>query len=288
MVESKKPLVSVLIASYNHAQYIEASINSVLRQTYNNIELIVIDDGSSDDSNRLLSILSAESGFSYSRQKNMGLAATLNKAFSMAKGKYIAPFSSDDIMMLDRIEKQVEFMEKREDVGATGGNILKINGEGGLYMEQDKMAPYREFGFKELFVYSRNAPAAPTVLIRRDVLEEVGGWNPNIQLEDLYMLLKITHLGKKIVVLNDVMAFYRLHDANTTKNTRYMYEHILKTYDCFSAEDNYLDVRNRFLSSMFLKASKKDKRLAIEILHEIPVSSWSSKTLKGLIRLLVS
>ncbi len=85
MNQQNPPLVSVLIGSYNHERYIEESINSVLGQTYTNIELLVIDDGSSDGSDTLLSLLSKQQGFFYERQENAGLTATLNRALSRAK-----------------------------------------------------------------------------------------------------------------------------------------------------------------------------------------------------------
>jgi alpha-1,3-rhamnosyltransferase len=285
---SELPLVSVLIASFNHKAYIEEAIRSVLGQTYRNVELIVIDDGSVDGSQVLLEKLSQEKGFTYLDQENAGLTATLNRAFSLSRGEYIAVLGSDDIMMLDRLEKQVAFMEARSDIYVTGGNILKIDGDGLLYPNQDSMQPYREFGFLELFKNSRNAPAAPTALIRRTAIEKVGGWRGDIQLEDLYMWLSVTHIGGKIAVLNDVLAYYRIHPTNTTKKIRYMYENILKTYDLFSGEADYRTVRSRFLVSMFVKASRRDKVLAREILKQLPMKAWNIRVLKGVARLLAS
>jgi alpha-1,3-rhamnosyltransferase len=285
---SELPLVSVLIASFNHKAYIEETIRSVLGQTYRNVELIVIDDGSVDGSQVLLEKLSQEKGFTYLDQENAGLTATLNRAFSLSRGEYIAVLGSDDIMMLDRLEKQVAFMEARSDIYVTGGNILKIDGDGLLYPNQDSMQPYREFGFLELFKNSRNAPAAPTALIRRTAIEKVGGWRGDIQLEDLYMWLSVTHIGGKIAVLNDVLAYYRIHPTNTTKKIRYMYENILKTYDLFSGEADYRTVRSRFLVSMFVKASRRDKVLAREILKQLPMKAWNIRVLKGVARLLAS
>ncbi|BFM13992.1 alpha-1,3-rhamnosyltransferase [Maricurvus nonylphenolicus] len=280
------PLVSVIIASYNHEKYIGDAISSVLNQTYSNVELIVIDDGSTDSSQNFLENLSKDKSFVYLAQKNSGLTSTLNRAFELSKGHYVAVLGSDDIMMLDRLEKQVAFMEERPDIYVTGGNILKIDGEGLLYPKQDSMQPYREFGFAELFKNSRNAPPAPTALVRRSAIEKVGGWRADIQLEDLYMWLSVTHLGGKIAVLNDVFAYYRIHPTNTTKKIRYMYENILKTYELFSGEPNYHAVRTKFLVSMFVKASKRDKALAREILKLLPIRSWNSRVIKGMFRLL--
>lgn len=87
---AQQPLVSVIIASYNHGRYIEESILSVLGQTYPNIELLVVDDGSKDDSVERIQRLQAEHGFDFQVQQNQGLTATLNGAIARAKGSLIA------------------------------------------------------------------------------------------------------------------------------------------------------------------------------------------------------
>lgn len=94
-----QPLVTVIIASYNHGRYIEESILSVLTQTYKNIELLVIDDGSSDDSVERINALQAQHDFDFRVQQNQGLTNTLNGAIARSKGSLIVPFGSDDIML---------------------------------------------------------------------------------------------------------------------------------------------------------------------------------------------
>lgn len=86
---SKKPLVSVVISSYNHEPYIEQTIESIVNQTYSNIEIIVFDDGSTDNSPVILDKLSKKYNFYFERQKNIGLSATLNKGLYLSKGKYL-------------------------------------------------------------------------------------------------------------------------------------------------------------------------------------------------------
>lgn len=108
--DGSQPLVSVIIASYNHEKYIEASIASVAAQTYRNVELLVVDDGSSDGSVELLRGLQAKYGFDLRVQQNQGLSRTLNEAIARARGNLIVPFGSDDIMLPQRLEKQVAHM----------------------------------------------------------------------------------------------------------------------------------------------------------------------------------
>ena len=162
-----QPLVSVIIASYNHGPYIEQSIQSVLDQTYPNIELLVVDDGSSDDSVERIQRLQAAHGFDFRVQQNQGLTNTLNGAIARAKGSLIVPFGSDDIMKPDRIAIQVEYMDGKPEVGICAGNIELIDAEGNLYPEkrQRRDVPFRRLDFDDMFLERKPYPRR--VLYRR-------------------------------------------------------------------------------------------------------------------------
>ncbi len=105
------PLVSVIIPCYNHEKYLEQSILSVINQTYKNIELIVIDDGSKDKSVELIKNLQKTSDFKFIAQENIGVCKTLNKAVKLSVGKYISILASDDYWEITKIEKQVNILE---------------------------------------------------------------------------------------------------------------------------------------------------------------------------------
>ena len=100
-MNKNSPLVSVIISCFNHQDFIHPCIESVVRQTYTNFELIVFDDGSSDNSPVILEQLSRQYGFYFQAHENIGLSKTLNKALAMAKGKYVSPLGSDDMLLLD-------------------------------------------------------------------------------------------------------------------------------------------------------------------------------------------
>lgn len=282
--------VTVIIASYNHAPYIEKSIRSVLDQTYPHIELLVIDDGSSDDSVEVISRLQAQYGFDFRTQPNKGLTHTLNEAIARARGSLIAPFGSDDIMMPDRIETQVAYMADKPEVGICAGNIELIDSQGQLFPEkrQRRDVPFRRLDFDDMFLERKPYPPAPTLLFRKEALEKVGGFDPQIRLEDLLIELKITHAGYYIDGLNKVMAQYRKHATNSYKNHRFMIDNILRTYALFSDHPCYQQVRNRFINSMFIKCANRDRTLARELLRQLPFKAWNRRTLRGLMRLYFS
>jgi len=285
------PLVTVIIASYNHARYIEQSILSVINQTYKNIELLVIDDGSKDESPALLTRLQAQHGFDLKLQANQGLARTLNEAIARAEGDLIVPFGSDDIMFPHRIATQVAYMQGKPEVGICSANIETIDQDGkvmGAREQRNRNLPFRRLNFDDLFLDRKPGPMAATLMLRREALEKVGGFHDKIRLEDVYIELSIAHAGYYIDVLGEPLAQYRDHPTNTFKNGPFMVDNVLSTYAVFKDHPQYEQVCMKFRNSMVLKYANRDKQLTREILAEIPVRFWTRKTLRGLWRLVWS
>lgn len=282
---SDLPLVSVIIASYNHAPYIELSILSVLAQTYPHIELLVVDDGSTDDSVERIRRLSEKHGFNFRTQANQGLASTLNDCIARSRGRLIAPFGSDDIMMPERIAVQVAYMRDKPEVGICAANIEVIDSNGEPLPRRSRTRKFRRLDFEDVFDSETPGAPAPTLLFRREALERVGGFDPEIRLEDLLVELKITHSGYFIDILGDVLAKYRVHETNTYKNHRFMIDNVLKSYAEFSNHPAYPRVCARFLNSMLLKCAREERPLARELLKKLPLRYWNSKTLRALFRM---
>lgn len=285
------PLVTVIIASYNHGPYIEAAIESVLNQTYSPIELLVVDDGSTDDSVTRIRGLQAKHGFDFREQRNQGLTRTLNDAIARAQGVYIAPFGSDDIMLPERIAVQVAYMADKPEVGLCGGNIEFIHADGSPYpdaeQKQRDLGP-QHIDFDDVFLQRKPIPPTATLMFRKEALEKVGGFNPEIRLEDVYIWLKLTAAGYYIDRIPVLMARYRKHATNTYKNLRFMSDSLLRTYSEYAAHPAYDAVRSRLLNSLFLKAADRDKALARELLGQLPLRGWTLKTVRGVVRYLFS
>lgn len=279
------PLVSVLISSYNHADFIEASIRSVYAQSYPNIELLVVDDGSRDGSVEVIRRLQAELGFDFVVQANKGLCTTLNEMIGRSKGRYIAPLGSDDVMLPERFSLQVPFMEQHPETGICAGGIVLIDGDGKpLPDKKQRHRPARRLDFDDLFMDRKPGPPAPTLLFRREALEEVGGFDPSIRIEDYFVELRIARAGYFIDILEEPLALYRVHGSNTYKNRRLMIETELAIYQRFSDHPGYEATRLRYLNAMFTKVANEDHVLAGELLAQIPWRSRNLKTLKGLWR----
>lgn len=280
------PLVTVVVACYNHGPYIEECLTSILAQTYPRVELLVIDDGSSDDSAERIRRLQAIHSFDFIVQDNRGLTATLNAAFARARGEFLVPFGSDDVMLPERLSIQVDYMAAHPEVGICGGNMELMRSDGTLFpdREQNRDVPYRSLSFDDIFLERKPCVPAPTLLIRREAFEAVGGFDPGIRLEDLYIQLKIARSGYAVDALNAVLARYRKHPSNSYKNIRFMTEAILRIYADYSEHPEYRRVCDRLLNSMFVKAANRDKAFAAELLARLPLRRWNRRTLKGLLR----
>ncbi len=288
MIEvDQQPLVSVVISSYNHAPYIEASIESVLAQSYANLELLVVDDGSSDDSVERIRTLQAKHGFDFVVQENKGLAATLNDCIARSHGSLIAPFGSDDIMCPERIAIQVAYLQGKPEVGICAGNIQPIDAKGAALPLRERGRGLRRLDFEDLFCAKKVGAPAPTLLFRREALEAVGGFDPSIRLEDLLIELKIARAGYFIDVLPDVLAQYRVHETNTYKNRRMMVDAVLSTYGHFADHPDYPKVCAAFINSMLLKCARDDKPLARELLAQLPMKYRNLKTARAIFRLMM-
>ena len=252
------PLVSVIISCYNHEHYIEDCVRSAIAQTYPAIELLVVDDGSTDSSPEILTRLADELNFDLRLQANKGLSTTLNETIVRSSGKYVCVMGSDDVMMPDKTAKQVSIMEQNADVAVCGGNAVFIDSMGNPVRNRRALPGYREISFDHLFLGSGPGIIAPTAMIRRSVLDGVGMYDPNIPLEDLYMWLKITHRGFRMVGLEDTLIYYRKHASHTYKDARYMIHSIIKTIAPYSDHLRYSRVRAEFLKSAMVSAAKQN------------------------------
>lgn len=281
-----QPLVSIFVPSYNHARYIERCVASVLNQTYPAIELIVIDDGSSDDSPAILARLAQAHGFRLETQANQGLAATLNRGLALANGKYFCPLGSDDIMLPEKTALQVAYMEAHPEVACCGTNVLAVDENDRPLTRHQRHNPARIMDFDDIFTNRQRAIASSSAMLRTAVLRELGGYDTEIRLEDFALWLKLTHCGHRIGALEEVALHYRKHNTNSYRNLRMMHESLLKTYAPYRDHPAYRRVLNQFLVSTFLTAAKRGQTdFAGEVLGQISPRYYNAKVLRGLAHL---
>ena len=189
-----KPLVSIVVPSYNHASYIEKCIESIIEQDYENYELIVIDDGSTDNSRDILSSLQKKYDFYLEFNENQGLAKTLNRGFKeIAKGKYFAICASDDYWLPKKLTSQVEFLENNPNFGMVYGKVITIDENDKIIEETSEYKNRNLKGgmiFKELLFLEFHPPV--NYMYRATVIQKMGFFDENIWAEDFDMNLRLS------------------------------------------------------------------------------------------------
>lgn len=211
----KEKLVSVIMPVYNSSQYMKLAIDSILNQTYSDIELIIVNDGSTDNGETESIALSYENKVRYFRKENGGVASAINYGIERANGQYVARMDSDDIAVLNRIEKQVEFMESNLEIGVCGTQYNFIDED---KIKNGKKLPLNHEEIKAGLLFS-NPICHPTVMIRRSVLEQ--GWSYDItRMAEDYDLWTRMIFSVRFANLSDKLLLYRLNNQSITRTKR--------------------------------------------------------------------
>lgn len=212
--------VSVIFPVYNGQKYIEESINSVLKQTYKDFELLCIyDNGTNDKSPEILKkIASYDNRVKvFNIKEKRGLVEALNYGISIAQGEYIARMDADDICMKDRLKKQIEYMDQHEEIDILGTYIDIIGN-----VNQEIKNNYKKcFNYKininnnELDALDKTIVAHPTVMMRKNIFENLKGYDINYKAaEDFELWLRAVENGYKIDNLNEELLMYRVHNES--------------------------------------------------------------------------
>jgi glycosyltransferase involved in cell wall biosynthesis len=172
--------VSILLPVFNSEKTIERAVNSILAQTLENFELIIIDDASTDQTSQILSTYNQldRRVIIKKNEQNLGLARTLNKAISMSRGIYIARMDADDWAFPERLEKQVAFLDVHPEVDILGTGVFRVSQQGEL-LKKDLRPTTHERLIKT--IYKTTPFYHPSVMIRRRVFSEIGIYDPTWQ-----------------------------------------------------------------------------------------------------------
>lgn len=215
------PKVAVIIPVYNREQYIKETIGSVLAQTYPNIEIVAVDDGSTDNSRQVLESFGDKiTVLEHPGRVNKGQSAAINLGIRATESEYVAILDSDDLFASRKIELQVDFLEEHLDIGLVYGNGYSIDQYGNrLYRFYSD--DHVEWSDPERVLLDCYFLLPNNSLIRRSVLEEVGDFDESLRsAQDHDMAIRVaekTRLG----FINEVIFFYRRHpDSISHKNAK--------------------------------------------------------------------
>ena len=222
-MKENKALVSIVIPVHNGEKYIKEAIDSCINQTYKNIEVIVVDDKSEDNTLKILKEY-GEKITVIPVEKQDGLGNVINIGIRASKGKYIARMDADDIMYPTRLEKQIEYLESNSKCVAIGGQIDIID-------ESSKITGHREYAIEDRDIKKNRflfQPFAhPAVTLRKSTVEDIGLYPENMwKVEDVKFFLILSTKGE-FYNLNDTVLKYRM--TFKTESQSKMIDHFKKT-----------------------------------------------------------
>lgn len=262
------PLVSIVMAAYNAQNYIGDTLDSIFSQNYRNFELIIVDDGSTDDTKKIIE--SRKENIEYFYQKNSGgCAVPRNAGLRQCKGKYICFSDSDDLTLPDRLAHQVAFMEENKGVGVSFCDYRNFK-NGQKYPKTHFQTCESLMGYlggvDSFVVFSpcsallkENFGCAGTLMFRRDLLENFPGFDSTLtSCEDFhfyYRLAKKTQVG----ILNRVGMLRRLHENNMSSNRRRMLFEEIRSRSMLlelEADSNLVKQLKTYISNCYVSMSR--------------------------------
>jgi glycosyltransferase involved in cell wall biosynthesis len=208
------PKVTVYITNFNYARFIDKAIQSVISQTYSNIELIVIDDGSTDNSNEVLAKYVCKDNINIVFQENKGLNRTNNIALRMAQGEFIMRLDADDFLAPDAVEKMVAVFRDNDELGLVFPDYYYVDLENHIIGRE-----IRHRFTEEVTLFDQPAHGACT-LIRTEYLKHLGGYNEDYSCQDGYDLWLRFIALYKVANINEPLFYYRIHPDSLSKNEK--------------------------------------------------------------------
>lgn len=233
------PLVSFLIPTYNRTNLLQQCIASILSQTYSNIEIIVVDDASTDDTERIINSVFAGKVKYHKNEKNRGVAYSRNLGLNYAQGKYIGLLDSDDLLLdKDHVGNAVKILEENHQIGMVVSDVYCLDLDGGRVYGKtffQTVADHRDAdlssGIKDFeYIFCHGIHSCGAVF-RRDITKEIGFLNTNYKIawdEDFF--LRLAAWDKFKIYYQDIPSVgYRVHNSNLSNSLSDLYKEKIKT-----------------------------------------------------------
>lgn len=281
-MKTNNPLVSIVAISYNHADWLKFSLDSIRTQTYSNIEVIIIDSNSSDDSYIKILEYIESNGLNewkvFRQDKPTSICQNLNFALSLIKGEYYQVVSCDDIILPDKIKLQIDFLSSAEDdYGLIYGDYSHID-ENGIRIA-DSTLVLKSKGFSN----TKRPPSGMifcqilgtwyihtiTCLIRTHAARQIGGYDENLTYEDTDFILRLSRSFKFAAMLDEV-AFYRILPSSFFRSRSVDFylstcKLYLKHFDSESCSEKVKRLFNHYFNTLFIK----DQEMALTFFNDI-------------------
>ncbi|MDH0748416.1 glycosyltransferase family 2 protein [Pseudomonas sp. GD03842] len=279
------PLVSIIAPCYNAEKYLDVAMASIFAQDYPNFEVIIVDDGSTDNSVAMLEALRGTYDFQLYSQANQGVSAALNHGLKYARGQYVCTPDLDDIMLPSSVRLRADYLDRHPEVGCVGALIIYMDSDGNDTKTQ-QLSAIKKLTFDEILAGAL-VVGAPVSLYRMDALRAVDFYDPDIRVQDFQMTLKIASKGYEVHVLPVSVTRYRRHPNNLSRRYKVLLDADMRTIEPYRSHPAY----KRGLTAIINKALKyavvNDKKYAWTLLRSIPLRQFNKTTFRRFKRLLL-
>jgi len=231
------PLVTVGVAVYNHQDYIKQCIESILEQDYDNIEVIIIDDGSTDKSVGVVQAYLKERGYprqvELSTRPNQGMCNTLNEIARKSQGKYISYIGSDDYWLSNKLSDQVAYLETHPECTLVHSNSSRVDSQGQYLKDMDYSTRENSGNVFEALIKRTGGINTPSHLYRTCVFDEIGYYDPQFRFEDTDFWLRLTK-NHPVGYINKTHTCYRWHGENLSSQDnklKFYFDELIAIYE---------------------------------------------------------
>ena len=252
--------VSVLMASYNsNPELLRKVIESVINQTYTDFEFIIVDDGSKKPVEPIVREISNDRRIVVFRKENSGLGSSLTYGIERANGEYIARIDDDDLMVHDRLEKQVAYLDSHPEVSCVGGHMYFYN--------KNRYIPYRRFPLEhdeivKSMLSRKWAMAHSALMYRKDSVVKAGYYRLKGTGEDLDLILQLSLVGK-LANIDEYLIYYHMSTGSLSSTNSQLPGHLfaLQEYKQSTEYPKYASIVDSSLSAIEEEMRKNKKRI---------------------------
>ncbi|MCX2899892.1 glycosyltransferase family 2 protein [Pseudomonas mandelii] len=279
------PLVSIVAPCYNAEKYLEEAIKSIFAQDYPNFEVIIVDDGSSDNSVAMLRQLQQTHDFQLYTQANQGVSAALNHGLRHAKGDYVSTPDLDDVMLPESVRIRVDYLEQHPQVGCVGALIIYMDSDGNTIKQQQR-EEIRTYDFDKV-LSGAVVIGAPVALYRMSAMRSAGFYAPSLRVQDFQMTLRIARLGYEVHELPVCVTRYRRHPNNLSRKYKVLLQADLEAIAPYLSHPAYQSARTQLVNKALKYAVVEDKKEAWKLLRSIPWRHLNRTSFRRLKRLML-
>ena len=259
--KATNPTVSVIIPSYNYANFLPEAVESIFNQTFQDFEVIVVDDGSTDNTQEVVQTFADRERFHYIYLDNQGLAATRNTGLRAAKGEFIAFLDADDIILPNKLDVQVNWLRNNPDYGLVGSGYYYMD-EHGVPIEVQRpwlRSPY--LNIKDLLF---DCPfIVHAILVKKEWVDKVGGFDSQLRrVEDWDLWIRMAYAGCKMGWVEEIVCAYRMFPGQMTRNAaaqkKVTVSVMNKFFDQPELPDSLLALKSDVLTRVYLVCAGRE------------------------------